>query len=385
MRGIYFDNAASSYPKAPGVGEAMANYIDSVGANISRASYWEATEAGLETLRLREKLCALFGFSHPELAVLTPGMTFGLNQALKGYLKPGDHAIVSSMEHNAMMRPLSQLCAQGVAFDRIPCDGEGLFDPCDVRPLIRPNTRVVAMLHASNVSGGILPVEEVGKICRERGIAFVLDAAQSAGHLGVDFEKLGLSALCAPGHKGLLGPQGIGAMLLKPEFAKQLEPLVAGGTGSRSDSEDQPGLFPDRFESGTLNLPGIYGLSRAIDYIAQMGVGRIHEREMRLCRRFLEGVSDLKDVRVLGPKGLEKRVAVAALDFTKGDNAIAASELERSYGIYTRCGLHCAPSAHKTLGSFPQGAVRFSFGAFNTEEQVDEAVRAVRAVSDSRK
>ena len=381
MRGIYFDNAASSYPKAPGVGEAMADYINSVGANIGRASYWEATEAGLKTLQLREKLCALFGFLHPELAVLTPGMTFGLNQALKGYLKPGDHVIVSSMEHNAMMRPLSQLCAQGVEFDRVPCDGEGWFDPDDVRALIRPNTRMVAMLHASNVSGGILPAEEVGKICKGRGIAFVLDAAQTAGHLTVDFEKFNLSALCVPGHKGLLGPQGIGAMLLKPEFAKELRPLIAGGTGSRSDSEDPPELFPDRFESGTLNLPGVYGLARSLDYIAQIGVGNIHGREMRLCEQFLEGVSELKGVRVLGPKGIDRRVAVVALDFIDGDNAIAASELERSYGVYTRCGLHCAPSAHKTLGSFPQGAVRFSFGAFNTGEQVDAAVRAVCAVT----
>lgn len=381
MRGIYFDNSASSYPKAPGVGEAMADYINSVGTNIGRASYWEATEAGLETLKLREKLCALFGFSNPELAVLTPGMTFGLNQVLKGYLRPGDHVLVSSMEHNAMMRPLVQLQAKGVEFDRVPCDGEGLFDPGDLRALLRPNTRVVAMLHASNVSGGILPVEQVGKICRERGIAFVLDAAQSAGHLDVNFEKLNLSALCVPGHKGLLGPQGIGAMLLRPEFAKALEPLVAGGTGSRSDSEEQPELFPDRFESGTLNLPGVYGLSRALDYIAQIGVERIHEREMLLCGRFLEGVSKLKGIRVLGPKSLERRVAVAALDFIDGDNAIAASDLERNYGMNTRCGLHCAPSAHKTLGSFPQGAVRFSFGSFNTIEQVDEAVRAVRAVA----
>ena len=381
MRGIYLDNAASSYPKAPGVGQAMAEYIDNVGANVGRASYREATEAGLETLGLREKLCALFGFSHPELVIITPGMTFSLNQALKGALKSGDHVLVSSMEHNAMMRPLSQLRARGVQVGRIPCDGEGLFDPGDILPLLRPNTRMVAMLHASNVSGGILPAEEVGGICRERGIAFVLDAAQSAGHLSVDFEKLNLSALCVPGHKGLLGPQGIGALLLAPEFAKELEPLVAGGTGSRSDSEEQPDFFPDRFESGTLNLPGVYGLSRSLDYILEQGVARIHGREMLLCARFLEGISGLRGVRVLGPMALEKRVAVASLDFTEGDNAVAASELESEYGVYTRCGLHCAPIAHKTLGSFPKGAVRFSSGAFNTEEQIDLAVRAVREVA----
>ena len=286
---VYLDNAATSFPKAPGVAAAMAEYVEKVGATINRSSYAAAQEAGLVTLALRERLCRLFDHPDPTHAVITAGATASLNLLIKGLLRPGDHCVVSSMEHNAVMRPLVQLEREGVSFDRVPCDGDGRMDVSALPGLIRPNTRLVLIAHASNVSGTVQDAAVVGKICREHGVPFALDAAQSAGHLAVDFTALGLSALAVPGHKGLLGPQGIGALLLTPELAKRLTPLIAGGTGSASDSEELPDWMPDRFESGTLNLPGIYGWEAALRWIEETGVEKLETHEKALTARFLDG------------------------------------------------------------------------------------------------
>ena len=376
---IYLDNGATSYPKAPGVGEAMLDYVNNVGANVNRSTYATASTAAMILLDTREQLCRLFNFDDPTHVIFTPGMTAGLNMLLKGYLKAGDHVIVSSMEHNAMMRPLVQLEREGVEFSRIPADRDGIARAEDIIPLIRPNTKLVAVMHASNVCGSLLPVKEIGAICRERNIPFILDAAQTAGHYPIDFKELGLSALCAPGHKGLLGPQGIGVMLLDHEFAKSVEPLIAGGTGSASDSEELPPYMPDRFESGTMNIPGVYGLNAALAYILEKGVDCFRAHEEKLTQRFLDGLKDIP-VRLAGTWDMDKRVGVIAVDFTGHDNAEAAFALEQA-GILTRCGLHCAPSAHKTLGTFPQGVVRFSLGYASTEADVDGALEAIRSIA----
>lgn len=376
---IYLDNGATSYPKAPGVGEAMLDYVNNVGANVNRSTYATASTAAMILLDTREQLCRLFNFDDPTHVIFTPGMTAGLNMLLKGYLKPGDHVIVSSMEHNAMMRPLVQLERDGVEFSRIPADRDGIARAEDIIPLIRPNTKLVAVMHASNVCGSLLPVKEIGAICRERNIPFILDAAQTAGHYPIDFKELGLSALCAPGHKGLLGPQGIGVMLMDHEFAKSVEPLIAGGTGSASDSEELPPYMPDRFESGTMNIPGVYGLNAALAYILEKGVDSFRAHEEVLTKRFLDGLKDIP-VRLAGTWDMDKRVGVIAVDFTGHDNAEAAFALEQA-GILTRCGLHCAPSAHKTLGTFPQGVVRFSLGYASTESDVDGALEAIRTIA----
>lgn len=376
---IYLDNGATSYPKAPGVGEAMLDYVNNVGANVNRSTYATASTAAMILLDTREQLCRLFNFDDPTHVIFTPGMTAGLNMLLKGYLKPGDHVIVSSMEHNAMMRPLVQLERNGVEFSRIPADRDGIARAQDIIPLIRPNTKLVAVMHASNVCGSLLPVKEIGAICRERNIPFILDAAQTAGHYPIDFKELGLSALCAPGHKGLLGPQGIGVLLLDHEFAKSVEPLIAGGTGSASDSEELPPYMPDRFESGTMNIPGVYGLNAALAYILEKGVDSFRAHEEVLTKRFLDGLKDIP-VRLAGTWDMDKRVGVIAVDFTGHDNAEAAFALEQA-GILTRCGLHCAPSAHKTLGTFPQGVVRFSLGYASTEADVDGALEAIRTIA----
>lgn len=377
---VYLDNAATSYPKAPGVASAMADYVEKVGATINRSSYASAQEAGLVTLSLRERLCRLFNHPDPTHAVLTPGATAGLNMVIKGLLRPGDHCLVSSMEHNAVMRPLVQLEREGVAFERIPCDAQGRLRLEALPGMIKLNTRLVVMAHGSNVCGTVQDAEAVGKICRERGVPFALDAAQTAGHIEVDFERFGLSALVVPGHKGLLGPQGIGALLLDADFARRLTPLVAGGTGSASDSEELPDWMPDRFESGTPNMPGVYGWEAALGWLENTGIETLENHEKTLSKRFLEGIYGLKNVKLYGSTVPEGRTGVFSVGFLNCDNAEAAWRLEREFGILTRCGLHCAPSAHKTLGSFPEGSVRFSTGWANTEADIDAALSAIAAI-----
>lgn len=382
MQTIYLDNAATSFPKPAGVSARMKEYMDSVGATINRSVYGAAQDAGLVTLRLRERLARLFSFPEkPTHVILTPGATAGLNFILKGFLRPGDHCLVSSMEHNAVMRPLLQL--SGVEFDRIPCDSEGRLDPAAMLPLIRPNTRLCVMAHGSNVCGTVQDAAAVGAICAEHGIAFALDAAQTAGHIPIDFQALHLSALCVPGHKGLLGPSGIGALLLRDDFAHALTPLLAGGTGSASDSEYLPDYLPDRFESGTPNLPGIYGFEEALRFIEETGIDALRAHELELTARFLEGLRTIPNLRLCGTEELSRRVGVISVDFTQADNAQAAFRLESEFGILTRCGLHCAPSAHKTLGTFPQGTVRFSLGFSSTAADVDAALAALRAISEA--
>lgn len=360
----------------------MKEYMDSVGATINRSVYSSAAEAGFVALTLRERAKRLFNFNEkPTHVIITPGATAGLNFIIKGLLKPNDHVIVSSMEHNAVMRPIMQL--NGVTFDRIPCDGEGRLKLSGIEPLIRANTRLLIMAHGSNVCGTVQEAEAVGRICARHGIPFVLDAAQTAGHYPIDFDRFNLSGLCAPGHKGLLGPSGIGLMLLRDEFAARLDPLIAGGTGSASDKEYLPDYLPDRFESGTPNMPGIYGLEAALAFVEAAGVSALRKHELELTSRFIAGLEGMRGVRLVGTKELEHRTGVISLDFVDGDNAAIAFKLESEYGLLTRCGLHCAPSAHKTLGTFPQGTVRFSLGFANTENDVDIALEAIKALSEA--
>ena len=381
MPAIYLDNAATSFPKPPSVAEAMLRYMQEIGASVNRGAYASAQETGMTSLLLRENLCRLFHHNDPTHCVLTSGNTMGLNMILRGWLRPGDHCLVSAIEHNAVMRPLQALAADGVAFDRVPCDRQGRMDPEDLRRMIRPNTRLVLITHASNVGGGVQDAAAVGEICRARGIPFALDAAQTAGHWEIDFDRWGLSALSVPGHKGLMGPSGIGALLLSQDFARELRPIVTGGTGSASDLELQPMYMPDRFESGTPNLPGIYGLAAAVSFILRTGTAALQAHETALTARLLAQLLEIPHICLAGPWELANRVGVVSVDFQKVDNAEAAFRLEDAYGILTRCGLHCAPAAHKTLGTFPQGTVRFSFGWFTTPEEIDAAAAAIAEIA----
>lgn len=381
MTGIYMDNAATSFPKAPGVGDAVKDYIENIGINVKRGIYSNAFSAGEIVFETREILCDLFNFDKPDNLVFTMNITQGLNYLIKGIVESGDHCIVSSMEHNAVMRPLLQQCNHGVEFSRIKCDSLGRLDTNRVKQHIRPNTRAVIVTHASNVSGTILPLYEVGKLCRENNLIFIIDSAQTAGVFDIDYRKLNADAIAFTGHKGLLGPQGTGGFIIGDRLAKLMESLICGGTGSDSESENQPEYMPDKFEPGTMNLPGIFGLNRALKYIIKTGIKNIRDREMELTAHFLEGLLNMKGVRVLGLPGIKDRTAVVSVDFTELDNGEVTYLLDREYGIMTRCGLHCAPSAHRTLGTFPRGTVRFSLSHFNTLEEIKYTIDCINKIN----
>ena len=385
MKEIYLDQGATSYPKAPGVGMAMANYIDNIGASINRGSYGKAMEVGNLAIRLRERACKLFAFQNPGHVIITPGASIGLNMLIMPLFQEGGHVIISPLEHNAVRRPLEILLQRKehpISLSTFPYDLglDGDFSPLE--NLIRPNTKAVIMLHASNVSGEIFPVEAIGKICKEKGIDFILDASQSGGHIPIDFEKMNLSALVLPGHKGLLGPQGIGLTLLREGFAKKLPPYLFGGTGSVSESLTMPGFMPDKFEPGTPNIPGIYGLEKALQFIEETGVEVIEAYTKQLHQRFLEGLYEIKGknlIRIPGKEGRENS-GVVSIDFCTMDNALVCNRLANRYGIMTRQGLHCAPIAHQCFGTEKSGTVRFSFGFFNRMEEIDRTLLAIQEI-----
>ena len=381
MERIYLDNASTSFPKAPGAAEAMYDYVKNCGCNVSRGGYDEAYQAEELVLDTRQRLTRLFHGPDCRNVVFTKNITESLNVLLKGLLRSGDHVLVSAMEHNAVMRPLTQLAARGIAFDRVPCGPDGSLRTEELAGLLRPETRAVVMLHASNVCGTLLPAAEVGAFCRDHGLLFVLDTAQTAGAFPIDMETMHIDALAFTGHKGLLGPQGIGGFILRPELARRMEPLLSGGTGSVSHSEEVPAFMPDRFEAGTLNLPGIMGLHAALVWLEREGIHRIRQHELALTARFLEGLRDIPRLRAVGRRGAEGRAAVVSVACEGIDPAFLADALGREYGVLTRVGLHCAPSAHKTLGTYPAGTVRFSFGPWNTEAHVDAALAALRELS----
>ena len=379
-RRTYLDNASTTFPKPPCVTEAVCRYMTEMGTNVGRGEYASAFDTEDLVFDTRAALCALLGGADPSDVVFTRNVTEALNLVLKGFLHLGDHVIVSSMEHNAVMRPLTQLAAAGVTFSRAQCAPDGTLDAAEVERLICPQTRVVVMTHASNVCGTILPVCEVGAICRRHGIPLVIDAAQTAGVVPISMEECGAAAICFTGHKGLLGPQGIGGCVLDPEFATQIDALVAGGTGSHSDSEQMPSFMPDRLEAGTPNLPGIAGLAASLAWLGEKGIDAVRGHELALTQRLLDGLRPLaaaRRVRLAGLPGTEGRTGVVSIQTPGHDLAQVAHDLDARFGIQTRVGLHCAPSAHKTLGTFPAGTIRFSLGWANTEADVDLAISAL--------
>jgi len=381
MKQIYFDNGSTSFPKAPGVGEAVYDFIGRGAFNINRGNYSGAYEVADIVLSAREGLAALFHVRDPQRVIFTPGVTYSLNYLIKGLLKPGDHVIVTSMEHNAVMRPLTQLCEQGIiTYDVVGGDAEGVVRAVDFKQKIRSNTRAVIVLHASNVCGTIVPIAEIGEICRAAGLYYAVDTAQTAGMLDIDMEGCRIDFLAFTGHKGLLGPQGIGGFIISERLDRALDPLITGGTGSKSDSLSMPDILPDKYESGTLNLPGIIGLHTALAYLETVDREALLKEKMKLTAYFLGAVKALPGVRVIGKQGLEDRVAVVSVDFTDHDNAVVAFELEQRYGIMTRVGLHCAPMAHRTLRTFPRGTVRFSFGAANTTMEIDTCITGLKVM-----
>jgi cysteine desulfurase family protein len=380
MKRIYLDNGATSYPKAPGVGDAVKYFIDNVGINANRSGYKVSFSTEEVVFATREMLGRLFNFERPENIIFTLNITQALNFLLKGLLQQGDHCIVSSMEHNAVMRPLAQLAKTGVEFSRVMCDQYGRLDPNDIYAHIKNNTKAIVMSHASNVCGTILPIKAVGNICKEKGIKFIIDTAQTAGVIDIDYKKIKADAIAFTGHKALLGPQGTGGFIINDELAQSLDTLISGGTGSLSEYEVQPPYLPDKFEAGTLNLPGIFGLHAALQYIHKIGTGAIAKKELELTEILLQDLCTFKDIYIAGLKETNNRTAVISVDFLNRDNAEIAYALDKYFCIKTRCGLHCAPSAHKTLNTFPQGTVRFSPGYFNTKAEIKYTVSALNKI-----
>lgn len=379
-RTIYFDNGSTSWPKAPGVAGAMAELLENGAFNINRGNYAGAYEVEGIVLDTREQLARLFGGEDSRYMIFAPGITYSLNYFIKGFLKSGDHVLVSGLEHNAVMRPLEQMKKRGVSYDIVLVDEEGNLDAKRLEGMIKPDTKAVIVTHASNVCGTVVPIKEIGEICQKRELFFAVDTAQSAGTIKVDMKECGIDFLAFTGHKGLLGPQGIGGFLISERLNEQMEAYVAGGTGSQSDSLLQPESLPDKYESGTMNLPGIIGLHAALDFLEKTGIDVIHEKKMGLTKYFLERLKEIPEVRIVGRKDMENRVAVVSLDFQTVDNAVAAFELEQEYGIMTRVGLHCAPVAHQSLHTFPQGTVRFAFGMSNTTEEIDCCVEGIERI-----
>ena len=380
MKDIYFDNSSTSFPKAPNVGRAMGEFIENGAFNINRGSYEGAYEAGSAVLDTREMLKDLFNCPNSKNVVFTPSVTYSLNFFIKGFLKPGDHVLVTSVEHNAVMRPLVQMEKLGVEFDAVPCDEEGGVTADDFRAYIKENTKAIITTHASNVCGTIIPIEEIGALCKEKGLVYAVDTAQTAGILNIDMQKANIDFLAFTGHKGLLGPQGIGGFIASDKLEGLIEPVISGGTGSLSDSEEIPDFLPDRFESGTLNLPGIIGLHQALVYLKEAGIDNMRNEKMEITKYFLDQVKEIDGVKVAGKKTVEGRLGVVSIDFEGLDNSIVSFYLSSKYKIMTRVGMHCAPRAHKTLKTFPQGTVRFSFSHFNTKEEVDVCIDSIKTI-----
>lgn len=379
---IYLDNASTSFPKAPTVATAMSDYITNRGININRGSYALAYDVEDIIYTTRQRLKTLFNGHDPSHVIFTQNVTMSLNMVIKGLLKAGDHVLVSSMEHNAVMRPLTQLLDKGITFDTIPCDSTGSIQMDSIEPLIRPNTVAMIINHASNVCGTIQPLELIGPICKAHNLQYIVDAAQTAGVIPIDVKACHIDALCFTGHKGLLGPQGIGGIILTKEMAHTLTPLIAGGTGSFSHLETMPTHMPDAFESGTLNLPGIIGLNESLSYIESQGMENIHNHELALTQAFLEGLQSIDGINIVGKQNIQDRTAVVSITIDSMDPASIAYELESTYHIMTRVGLHCAPRAHQTLGTYPEGTVRFSFGYANTMEDIETALSALATIAN---
>lgn len=380
MRKVYLDNGSTSFPKAPGTGEAMSDFMTNVGCNVSRGGYQSAYAMGEVVYETRARLAELFHFPDPGKVVFTPGITYSLNYVIQGLLRPGDHMIISAMEHNAVSRPAFRMKERGVEVTVCPCDKEGYLDLEAFENSIQKNTRLAVINHASNVAGTLQDAEAIGRICVRHGVYFALDTAQSAGTVPIDFQKMHLDALCLTGHKGLLGPQGIGALMMTDALAQELQPVILGGTGSVSHLQTMPDFLPDKFEAGTMNLPGIVGMHKALEFILKETPEKIGERELDRAERFMDGLKEIPQAHVVGPQGRSGRTAVVSVDFDEIDNAEMSSVLDSEFGIMTRCALHCAPLAHKTLGTFPEGTVRFAFGYWTTEEEVDYALDAIRSI-----
>ena len=381
---IYFDNAATSWPKPPGVAEAMTHYLNEIGANPGRAGHRLAVEAARVVYGAREEIATLFNAPDSLRVVFGANVTEAINLALRGLLRPGDHIITSSMEHNSVMRPLRALEREGVQVTVVPCSPDGRLDPADVEQALRPNTVMIALNHASNVVGTLLPVAEVGRIARRRNVLLLVDAAQTGGAYPIDVRADTIDLLAFTGHKSLYGPMGTGGLVIGERVdVQRIEPLRRGGTGSRSEREEQPEFLPDKCESGTPNAVGLAGLGAGLRWVMERSVANIRAHEMALTQQLIDGLRDIASVTVYGSLDASRQTATVSFNIAGIEPSEVGLRLDDEYAVLCRVGLHCAPAAHKTLGTFPVGTVRFGLGVFNTAQEVETALEAVRQLAES--
>lgn len=379
---IYLDNAATSWPKPPGVSDAIKKFIDEIGANPGRSGHQASVQAARVVFSARKAISDFFNGPDPLRVIFTANITEALNLALLGLLHPGDHVITTSLEHNSVMRPLRFLETRGVELTVVESSRECVVDPHRFEVNIKKNTKLIVVNHASNVTGTILPVREIGKIARKHDLLFLTDEAQTGGAYPVDMQENCIDLLAFTGHKSLLGPTGTGGLILGDRVNHlQINPLTRGGTGSNSEKEEQPEILPDRFESGTLNASGLAGLAVSIQWIQKTGISNIRSHEERLSQRLIDGLNEITGVKVYGSWIARQQTATVSFTIHNIDNGKIGFVLDDSFGILCRIGLHCSPAAHKTIGTYPYGTVRLSIGYFNDEQEIDTTIRAIQKIA----
>ncbi|MDI6874022.1 aminotransferase class V-fold PLP-dependent enzyme [Candidatus Solincola sp.] len=377
---IYLDNAATTYPKPEAVYRAMDRFARQVGGNPGRSGHHRALDSGREVLMAREVLARLFQVDDPSRIIFTKNATEALNLVIQGRMRDGGHAVITSLEHNSVWRPMEALARRkGVTYTILECGADGSLNLTELREVITPETRLVACTHASNVSGALLPITGIAEVAAEKGVPLLVDAAQTAGRVEIHPRKIGIAYLVFTGHKELFGPQGTGGLYIAPGW--EVEPLTYGGTGSRSESSLQPDFLPDRYESGTLNAHGLAGLRAGVEYVLETGIARIRRHERELTERLLEGLSRIPGAIVYGPLEWERRVGIVSFNLGDYSSSELASLLDEEYGICVRSGLHCSPLAHRTLGTLQRGVVRASLSYLNNEDDVDSLIQALRELS----
>ena len=376
---IYLDNAATTFPKPEAVHDSMMDCMKNYCANPGRAGHKLAMKAAREIYDTRENIAKLFNIDNPMNIVFTNNATDSLNLAIKGVVNKGDHIITTSMEHNSVIRPIKALEKVGVENTIVQCDDQGFLNIDDLEKAIKPNTKLIVTTHASNVCGTLIDIKSISEIANKHNILYLIDASQTVGVYDIDLKDIKADMLAAPGHKGLLGPQGTGILYIREGL--NIGILKEGGTGSRSEDLFQPDLLPDKYESGTHNTPGIVGLNEGVKFIFKEGIDKIKEHEEELCKYMLERLEEVPNIKIYGPKDANKRASVISINIGNMDSGEITFLLDSEYDIATRSGIHCAPLAHKTLGTLEQGAVRFSIGYFNTKEEIDKAINALKEIA----
>lgn len=378
---IYLDNGATSYPKPPEVMDTLMDVMTNYCANPGRAGHFMAARTAQEIFKTRLSAARIFNIADPGQIVFTKNCTESLNMGLKGLLKTGDHVITSSMEHNSVIRPLHHLKKNGIEVSVVKCDKEGKISLGNIRNEIKTNTKLIVITAASNVTGTKMPLEEIGRLALRNGIIFMVDAAQGAGHMTIDVKKQHIDILAAPGHKGLLGPQGTGLLYIRKGI--EVSPMLQGGTGNKSKEIEQPLNFPEGYEAGTVNSPGIIALGAGIRAAEKIGIDVIEEHERRLTEKLQNKLEEIPNVKLYGPKDTHDKTAVIAMNIEGLDCEEAANILNDRYGIAVRAGFHCSPAAHETIGTQDTGCIRLCPSIYIAESEIDEVIAAIREIAEN--